>query len=122
MRRRAEILLLADADGPDAWPDGEIAGRLGVSRMTVQRVRQQCAGEGVDATRHRKKPTGRQYRKLDGAQEAQLIAVACSAAPAGRARWAMRLPADRLVGMAVVESIDPATVWRALEKATSSRG
>jgi transposase len=122
MRRRANVLLLADADGPEAWTDDDIADHLGTSRMTAQRVRQQFAVEGLDAKLHRKKPTGRQYRKLDGRQEAQLIALACSTAPDGHARWAMVLLADKLVELAVVESIDPATVWRALQKTTSSRG
>lgn len=62
---RARILLKADAAGPDPWPDEKIADPLDVSRMTVQRVRQQFAREGLDATLHRKRPTGRQYRKLD---------------------------------------------------------
>ena len=122
MRRRAGILLLSDADGPDAWSDDDIAERLETSRTTVQRVRQQFAAEGFDATLHRKKPTGRQYRKLDGKQEAQLVVLACSQAPEGHARWTMVLLADRLVEMNVVESIDPATVWRTLEKTGSSRG
>jgi transposase len=119
---RARILLKADADGPDAWSDEEIAEHLETSRMTVQRVRQQFAREGLDATLHRKKPTGRTFRKLDGKQEAQLVALACSKAPDGHARWTMVLLADRLVEMAVVESIDPATVWRTLKKTSSSRG
>jgi transposase len=122
MRRRAQILLKADADGPDAWTDEEIAEHLETSRMTVQRVRQQFAAEGLDATLHRKKPTGRQYRKLDGRQEADLVALACSAPPAGHARWTMTLLAGRLVELAVVESIDPSTVWRTLQKTSSSRG
>jgi len=119
---RAKILLLADAEGPEAWTDEEIADHLDTSRMTVMRVRQQFAAEGLDATLHRKKPTGRQYRKLDGKQEAQLVALACSTAPEGRAKWTMKLLADTLVELAVVESIDPATVWRTLKKTTSSRG
>ena len=118
MVRRAHILLKADAAGPDAWTDEEIAEHLETSRMTVQRVRRQFAREGLDATLHRKKPTGRQFRKLDGRQEARLVALACSEAPAGRARWTMKLLADRLVELAVVESIDPATVWRTLKKTT----
>jgi transposase len=122
MRRRAEVLLLTDAGGPDGLPDEEVAEQLGTSRMTVQRVRHQFAAEGLDATLHRKKPTGRQYRKLDGKQEAQLVAMACSKAPDGHARWTMKLLADRLVELQVVESIDPATVWRTLQKTTSSRG
>ena len=85
--RRAQILLKADADGPDAWSDTRIGKTIGCSFMTVRRVRQQFVGEGLDASLHRKRPTGRQYRKLDGKQEAQLIAVACSPAPAGRSRW-----------------------------------
>ena len=119
---RARILLKADADGPDAGTDEEIAEHLETSRMTVQRVRQQFAREGLDATLHRKKPTGRTLRKLDGKQEAQLVALACSQAPEGHARWTMVLLADRLVEMDVVDSIDPATVWRTLKKTRSSRG
>jgi transposase len=119
---RARILLLADAGGPESWTDEEVAEHLDTSRMTVMRVRQQFAAEGLDATLHRKKPAGRQYRKLDGRQEAQLVALACSTAPEGQARWTMKLLADKLVELAVVESIDPATVWRTLKKTTSSRG
>jgi hypothetical protein len=62
------------------------------------------------------RPTGRQYRKLDGRQEAKLIALACSDPPGGRGRWTMKLLAGRLVELAVVETIDPATVWRTLKK------
>lgn len=120
--RRAHILLKTDADGPEAWADERIAEALSTSRMTVQRVRQQFAREGLDATLHRKRPTGRQYRKLDGKQEAQLVAIACSPAPEGRARWTMKLLADRLVELEVVASIDPATVCRTLKKMRSSLG
>lgn len=122
LQRRAHVLLKADADGPDAWPDERIAQALDTTRMTVQRVRHQFVAEGLDATLHRKRPTGRQYRKLDGRQEAQLIAVACSSAPQGRSRWTMKLLADKLVELEVVESIDPATVWRTLKKTNSNPG
>jgi transposase len=122
MRRRAHILLKSDTAGPDAWPDEQIAEALDTTRNTVRRVRQQFVAEGLDATLHRKKPTGRQYRKLDGKQEAQLVAIACSTPPEGRARWTMKLMADRLVELEVVDSIDPATVCRTLKKTRSSRG
>jgi transposase len=122
LRRRAQILLKTDSDGPDGWTDERIAEALETTRMTVMRVRQQFVAEGLDVTLHRKKPSGRQYRKLDGQQEAQLVALACSVAPEGRARWTMVLLADRLVEMKVVDSIDPATVWRTLKKTTSSPG
>jgi transposase len=115
-RTRAHVLLRADADGPDGWTDERIAEALGINRMTVSRVRAQFAAEGLDATLHRKRPTGRQYRKLDGAQEARLIALACSKPPEGQARWTMKLLADRLVELQVVDGIDPSTVWRTLQK------
>jgi transposase len=121
-RRRAAILLRADADGPDDWTDDRIAEALGINRNTVWRARAQFAREGLDATLHKKKAQGRQYRKLDGAQEARLIALACSAPPDGQARWTMTLLAERLVELEVVASIDPSTVWRTLQKTTSSRG
>ena len=113
---RARILPKADADGPDAASDVRIGRELGCSAMTARRVRRQFAAEGLDATPHRKRPTGRQYRKPDGAQEARLIAIACSPAPDGRVRWTMKLLSERLVELEVVESIDPATVWRTPEK------
>jgi len=122
LHRRARILLKTDVNGSYAWPDERIAEALETTRMTVMRVRQQFVAEGLDATMHRKLPTSRQYRKLDGRQEAQLIAIACSSAPEGRARWTMTLLADRLVELKVVNSIDPATVWRTLKKTKSNRG
>ena len=120
--RRARILLKADADGPDAWPDERIAQAFDVCRMTVARTRQQFATEGLHTTLHKKKATGRQYRSLDGAQEAQLVAIACSQPPVGQARWTMELLADRLVELKVIDSISPSTVCRTLQKTTSSRG
>jgi len=79
-------------------------------------------GEGLAAALFRKKPTGRQYRKLDGAQEARLIALACGAPPEGRANWTMRLLADRLVELAIVDTISPECVRTTLKKTSSSRG
>lgn len=120
--RRARILLKADADGPDAWPDERIAAALDVCRMTVARTRQQFADEGLDATLHKKKATDRQYRKLDGQQEARLVALTCSPAPKGQARWTLKLLADKLVELQVIESIDPSTICRTLKKTFSSHG
>jgi transposase len=120
--RRARILLKADADGPDAWPDERIAEALDVCRMTVARARQQFAAEGLHTTLYKKKGTGRQYRALDGAQEARLVAIACSEPPAGHARWTLELLAERLVELKVIDSIHPSTVCRALKKMNSSRG
>ncbi len=124
MVRRAHILLKADADGSDGWPDARIAQALCTTPMMVRRIRHQCVGEGQDARLHRKRPTVRQYRILDGPQEAKLVVIACPSPPRGRARWTMKRMADRLVELEVVALIDPATpsgVCRTLKKTRSSR-
>jgi transposase len=118
---RARILLKADAD-TDGWPDDRIAEALDVNAATVARIRKKFVQQGLEVAVHRKRPTGRQYRKLDGAQEAQLAALACSPPPEGEARWTMKLLADKLIELEVVSSIDPATVFRTLKKTRSSRG
>jgi transposase len=121
---RARILLKADqADGGPAWDDARIAESLEVGERTVSRVRQRFVERGFEACL-RRKPQDRpsRERKLDGAAEAKLVAVACSKAPAGRAEWTMQLLADKLVELGVVESISDETVRRALKKTPSSRG
>lgn len=119
----ARVLLKADqADGGPAWSDAQIAEALDVSLSTVHRVRQAFVEDGLEAALHRKLPTGRHYRKLDGAQEAQLVALACSPPPEGRARWTLKLLADRLVELEVVDRVSPECVRATLKKTTSSRG
>ena len=88
---------------------------------TVARVRRRWAAGGIDDALHRR-PTGPRPRNLDGAQEARLIAVACPAPPDGRARWTLRLLAERLVELAVVDGVAPNTVRTVLNKTSSSRG
>jgi transposase len=121
--RHARILLKADASalGPGC-SDAEIASACEVSLPTIARVRKAFVEQGLTAAVERKRPTGRLYRKLDGVQEAQLIAVACSAPPQGQARWTLKLLADRLVELEVVEAVSAETVRRTLKKTTSSRG
>jgi transposase len=113
----ARILLKADASpaGP-GWDDARIAEAVACGASTVYRVRQAFVEEGLPAALFRKKPTGRQYRKLDGAQEAHLIALTCGAPSEGRATWTLRLLADRLVELDVVESISPECVRMTLKK------
>jgi Homeodomain-like domain len=118
---RARILLKADADA-GGWPDGRIAPALDTRAATVARARKKLVQQGLEAAAPRKRPAGRQYRKLDGAQEARRAALACSPPPEGQARWTMKLLADKLVGLEVVEGIDPATARRTLKKTRSSRG
>jgi transposase len=119
----ARILLKADqADGGPAWPDERIAEALDVGLASVARVRQRFVEEGLEAALSRKPQSSPRPRKLDGRAEARLIAVACSAPPEGRKEWTMRLLADRLVELEIVESISDETVRRVLKKTNSSRG
>jgi transposase len=111
----ARILLKADAGGP-GWDDAAIAEALDCGTRTVARVRKKFAQGGLDLALHRKKPTGRQYRKLDGKQEARLVALACSAPPAGKARWTLKMLADRLVELEVIDAVSDETVRRTLKK------
>ena len=122
-RERAMILLRADqSESGPAAADEPIAEWVGVGLSTVHRTRQRFVEEGLDAALKRKPATNRQYRKLDGAQEAKLVALACSQPPAGRVYWTMQLLADRLVELQVVDSVAPETVRTTLKKTTSSRG
>src|SRR5438874_7008370 len=121
---RARILLKADAaPGGPAWTDDLIAEALEVSTDTVGRVRQRFVEQGLEAALARKKQDRpSRERVLDGRAEARLIALACSAPPDGRKEWTMRLLADRLVELEVVDAVSDETVRRALKKTRSSRG
>ena len=113
----ARILLQADesAGGPGRT-DAEVAAALDTTTRTVERVRQRFVTESLDAAL-RPKPTKRVYaRKLDGEQEAKLIATACSAPPAGTRRWTLRMLADRMVELEVVDAVSHETVRQALKK------
>ena len=119
----ARILLKVDeAPGGPAWSDAAVAEALEVGHATVARVRQRFVEEGLDAALV-PRPTSRTYvRKLDGRGEAHLVALACSAPPAGRTRWTLQLLADRLVALGVAERLSYEAVRRALKKTRSSRG
>jgi transposase len=120
----ARILLKADsADGGPGWTDQRIAEAVEVSVATVERVRQRFVEDGFEAALVRKKPDQpSRARKLDGAGEARLIALACSKVPRGRAAWTLQMLADKLVELKVVDSICPETVRQVLQKTRSSRG
>jgi hypothetical protein len=123
MLTRARILLKADhGEGGPGWSDAAIAGALDVNASTVLRVRRQFATEGLRAALERKRPDRVYERALDGEREATLIAVACSATPEGADRWSLRLLADELVRLEVVERVSHETVRQTLKKTRSSRG
>jgi transposase len=119
----ARILLKANpGEAGPGWTDRAIATALEVHHTTVARVRQQYAAGGVDAAVDRKAPDREYRRKLDGDQEARLVALACSAPPEGRKRWTLRLLAERLVRLEVVDAVSYETVRQALKQTASSRG
>lgn len=115
---RARILLLADqGDGGPAWEDRRVAEALGCGHRTVERVRERFVTDGIDAALTHKTPASPPRQPvLDGAAEAKLIALACSATPDGRKAWTLRLLADKLVELEVVEAVSHETVRRTLKK------
>ena len=119
----ARILLKANqGEAGPSWTDAAIAVALEVNPATVARIRQQYVTTGLDAALQRKPPARQYHRRLDGAQEARLVALACSAPPEGRKRWTLRLLADRLVELEVVETVSYETVRQALKQTGSSHG
>jgi transposase len=120
----ARVLLKADAsEGGPAWPDARIAEAAELSVATVERVRQRFVEHGFEAALSRKKQARpSRQRKFDGAAEARLVALACSAPPDGRVCWTMQMLADKLVELEVVEAVSDETVRRTLKKTRSSRG
>jgi transposase len=119
----ARILLKADegVDGP-RLTDDEIAEAVEVNRSTVERVRMRCVDEGVESALRPRPSRQLHPRKLDGVQEAHLVALACSPAPRGRNRWSLRLLADKLVELEIVDDVSYETVRQTLKKTNSSRG
>lgn len=117
MLTRARILLKAG----EGCTDAEVTSALGVGMASVFRTRRRFVEEGLEhALRERPRPGAR--RRLNGKQEAHLIAVACSTPPEGHARWTLRLLAGKVVELGFADSISHETVRKMLKKTTSSRG
>jgi len=122
-RRRAQVLLKADAGGTGSGrTDQEICEALDVSVGLVHDVRQAYVEQGLSAALEWKPKSRHRPRKLDGEQEARLIALACSPAPQGRARWTLRLLANKLVELEIVDSISKDAVHGVLKKTSLSPG
>ena len=123
-RKRAMVLLKADAspDGP-GWMDRRIAEAFDVSVVTVENVRRSYVLEGLEASIERKKrPRPPRQPVLDGEKEARLVALCCGTVPAGHGRWTLRLLADKLVELKIVDSICHETVRQTLKKTNCSLG
>src|SRR6266704_3004506 len=114
--RRAQILLKADADGP-AWPDLKIAEAFSCRVQTVENLRKRLVTEGFELALEGKKrlepPT---LCKLDGEAEAKLIAMRLGQPPAGYGHWTLRLLADEMVALEVVDAISHETIRKVLKK------
>jgi transposase len=119
----ARILLKADqAAGGPAWTDEAIRDALDVSLSTIARLRERFVEERIDAALHRQSGPRPPQRLLDGAEEAHLLALTCSAPPDGNERWTLRLLADKLVELEYVDHVAHETVRPVLKKTNSSRG
>lgn len=114
--RRAQVLLKSDADGPD-WTDAKIADAFGCRTRTVENIRERLVTEGFELTLNgqpRSKPP--RQKVLDGEQEAKVIALRLGTPPAGFSNWTLRLLAEQVVALEIVESISHETVRRTLKK------
>jgi Homeodomain-like domain len=114
---RARILLKADeAEGGPAWTNAAIQAALDVSEPLICRARGRYVTGGLPAALHRKEQARRKARKLDGVQEAHLIALVCGEPPDGRDRWSLRLIAERFVELGHVADLSHETVRRVLKR------
>jgi hypothetical protein len=114
----ARTLLLCDSppDGP-GWETKDICVALSISDRTVERTKKKFVENGLEQALERKPlDTGTRDLKFDGTFEAKLIALACTDAPEGRARWTVRLLAEKAVELKLADSVSPATVQRTLKK------
>jgi Homeodomain-like domain len=120
---RARILLKADiSEAGEGWSDSRIAEALDTTVPTVERARRQLVEEGFEAVLTRKyNPKSARPRIFDGAAEAKLIALTCGPAPAGRAKWSLRLLEQKVVELHIVESASDNTIGRTLKKTFSNR-
>lgn len=119
---RARILLLLDRNQADHLPDDAVAKALLCHRNTVGNVRQRFLAAGLSAALYDKPLPPRAPKKMTGEVEAHLIALACSAPPEGQQRWTLRLLADRLVELGLVDSISHVAVGARLKKTPLNRG
>lgn len=121
--RRARILLLADENQPEgAWKDAEIAKALSAHVRTVERTREKCVEQGIEAALNHTRPKKTRSKVLDGAAEARLAHLACTKPPDGHERWSMQMLADRLIELEVVETVSRETVRTTLKKMNLSPG
>ena len=114
--RRAQILLKADANGPN-WTDAKIAEAFSCRTKTIENIRQRLVTQGFEQTLNGKKRESPPVEKLlTGEQEAQIIAMRLGSPPKGYANWSLRLLADKVVELGIVDCISHETVRQTLKK------
>ena len=125
-KKRARMLLLCDSntcfEEGGSRSDAQVAQELKCSPNTVYQLRRRAPQQDAGRVVVREVQKNRVARKLDGAQEAHLVALTCSAPPQGFSRWSLCLLRERLIEMEVVDSISPETIRQTLKKTNSSRG
>jgi len=117
--QRAKAMLLCDEgeSGP-AWSDEQVAQAVGATTRSLENWRKQAVSDGPASLLERKTQTPRIQPIFDGEREAKLTQIACSKPIHGRSRWSLRMLADRLVELEIVESVSHETVRRAMKKTT----
>lgn len=119
--KRARVLLLADeAHREGSKSDQEISERVDISVPTIQRIRRRFFEEGLEAALNERPRPGKP-KTFSGEQRAKITALACTDPPEGYGRWSLRLLADKLVELGMVDSISHVTVQEVLKKTTSNR-
>tara|TARA_B110000879_G_scaffold24574_1_gene32770 strand:- start:703 stop:1209 length:507 start_codon:yes stop_codon:yes gene_type:complete len=112
----ARILLATDESADEQQTDLSVAESLHVSERTVRRIRIECVEHGIDSALERKPQSSKRTRRIQGDQYVSLIALGCSTAPEGRCRWTLKVLADKLVSLDVIDSVSPQTIGRVLKK------
>jgi transposase len=121
-RKLLHARILLKADRQVGWSDQAISEALEVSISTIERVRERFVEEGLEAALERKAPKRVYQRRLNGEQEAHLVALVCSQPPEDRGRWTLRLLAQKMVELEYVESVAPETIRQTLKKMNLNPG
>jgi len=114
--------ILLKADRSCGWTNADIAAAYDVSTKKVEQLKKRFVEEGFDAALYRKPVTNTHRRKITGDEEAHLIALCCSQAPEGRERWTLRMLADKMVELDIVDAVSHETIRRTLKKMNLNLG
>jgi transposase len=119
----ARILLKADInEQKGGWTDRQIGESLDIGHATIERVRQRFVEQGLESALNRQEQKNRRPKIIDGEKEAYLIALACSETPAGKNNWTLKMLADKMVELKLVEQVSTETIRQTLKKTSLSLG